>query len=58
MQLHVARRRGNDGREIVCVRVDEIDVERHHGRVSAENHDGGGAVFRVVLPKSLAHVPV
>jgi signal transduction histidine kinase len=32
-------------------------VERHHGRVSATNGDGGGAVFRVVLPKSLAHVP-
>lgn len=32
-------------------------VERHHGRVSASNGDRGGAVFRVVLPKSLAQVP-
>jgi signal transduction histidine kinase len=32
-------------------------VERHHGRVSATNGDRGGAVFRVVLPKSLARVP-
>ena len=32
-------------------------VERHHGRVSASNGDSGGAVFRVVLPKSLAQVP-
>jgi signal transduction histidine kinase len=32
-------------------------VERHHGRVSATNGEAGGAVFRVVLPKSLAQVP-
>ena len=32
-------------------------VERHHGRVSASNGERGGAVFRVVLPKSLAQVP-
>jgi signal transduction histidine kinase len=25
-------------------------VERHHGRVRAENDDRGGAVFRVVVP--------
>ena len=25
-------------------------VERHHGRVRAENHAAGGAVFRVLLP--------
>ncbi|HEX7977102.1 MAG TPA: ATP-binding protein [Gemmatimonadaceae bacterium] len=33
-------------------------VERHHGRVSASNGERGGAVFRVVLPKSLAQVAV
>ncbi|HKH92347.1 MAG TPA: ATP-binding protein [Gemmatimonadaceae bacterium] len=27
-------------------------VERHRGRVSAENHVAGGAVFRIVLPKA------
>ena len=25
-------------------------VERHQGRIQAENHDDGGAVFRIVLP--------
>ena len=39
-------------------------VERHHGRVHAENEDAGGAVFRVQLPiadpagESRAPVPV
>ena len=32
-------------------------VERHRGRVSASNGERGGAVFRVVLPKSPAQVP-
>jgi two-component system sensor kinase FixL len=35
-----------------------IIIERHNGRVSGENGDGGGAVFRVVLPiKSRAERP-
>jgi len=31
-------------------------VERHGGRVDAENHSMGGAVFRVVLPAAIAPV--
>jgi signal transduction histidine kinase len=32
-------------------------VEAHNGRIWAENRAGGGAVFRISLPLSAAHVP-
>lgn len=29
-------------------------VERHHGRIQAENGDGGGALFRIFIPSAAA----
>jgi two-component system sensor kinase FixL len=33
-------------------------VEAHGGRISAEPRDGGGAVFRIVLPVEQVPVPL
>lgn len=43
-------RNSTDGHSGLGLFIAKAIVEKHHGKISADNHPDGGAVFMVVIP--------